>query len=130
MPVPVTKYTCQFRCRMKAHSKKDRVAYHENLCWNNPSNKTCNSCKNAIVEYDDYDGAYRGCKLKAMSQFFESFNEKLRPRTSSKKVRPVYHCMYWNQCEDAGTAHYAEELGREIGNNETGTYHFPYYIPI
>ncbi len=133
MPVEVTKYLCQFKCFHKAVNDKIKMKHHENVCWNNPENKTCKTCKSQIsfTENDDEYRPYpvRSCKIKELADFFDTFADRLRPTPHTMKIRPIYNCQYHNQEPDEKIEAFVDELTNEFGTNEAGTYHFPYYIP-
>jgi len=66
MPVEVIKYLCQFKCGTKAKSNIQQINYHESICWKNPLNKCCSTCKHEEYGYDrdDYRSwMTRGCKI-------------------------------------------------------------------
>lgn len=129
MPVEVIKYTCQFRCRKKAIGDKSTMAAHEHKCWKNPENKTCNTCKNQIYDYE-YEGNtksfYRLCKLKELSNMLESAHEVMSHQ-NSMNVRPLYNCPYWGKEADENIGDFAEKLHAEIAGEEEGTHHYPFY---
>lgn len=132
MPIEVTKYTCQFKCFKKAVSDIRKMVAHESQCWNNPENKTCKTCKNEVAYTDKDDYHYtpvRACKISQLADFFDTFTQRLRPTEVTMQVRPVYHCPYHNQEPDDNIELFVEEITNEFGTNESGTLHFPYYIP-
>lgn len=129
MPVKVIKYTCAFKCGARANKSYNNMVGHEESCWNNPVNQTCNTCANKVYEYDD-DGFnksyYRGCKISALSNILESAHEVMSYQ-NSVHVRPVYNCPYHNKEADDKTEAFAEELFDEITGEKEGTKHYPFY---
>jgi hypothetical protein len=99
MPVPVTKYRCQFKCGMKAKHSVKEAEKHEATCYRNPANKTCVTC---INEKYEREGAYcsRGCKLKIMNDFMYEIDGKLTVTNAViQHVRPLFNCPNWNKDE-------------------------------
>ncbi len=52
MPRPVKAWACEFGCRIKVQTNKDRILHHEAYCFNNPATKSCRTC----VLFDQGDG--------------------------------------------------------------------------
>lgn len=99
MPVPVTKYRCQFKCGMKAKGTEKDALRHEAGCYKNPANKTCVTCSNEIYERD---GVYcgRGCKIELINDFLDELHDKMVVTGMYvQNVRPLYHCPNWNLAE-------------------------------
>lgn len=124
MPIPITKYTCQFKCGLKAQSKSEYVSKHENDCWKNPENKTCKTCSNEIIEHDSDD--FRGwinrcCKLDSLNSMLGNIHEKLENSTSAN-IKPIKHCRYHNAQADENIHKYANLVEQAIKNNETEFY--------
>lgn len=128
MPVEVTKYTCQFRCRKKAVGEEKRMVRHERVCWKNPENKTCKTCKNEIYEIDkEYPvEVFRGCKISELGDALQKVSGILTHQ-NTLNVRPIYQCQYWNKEGDDNVAAFVEELVKEIEGEEEGTLHYPYF---
>jgi hypothetical protein len=104
MPIPVTKYRCEFKCGRKAIGDRKKILAHEKTCLKNPENKSCMTCKNEKYESDSSmdKGIYhmRGCKLERMEQFFEDIHESLVVLDSmARHVRPLVHCPNWGKDE-------------------------------
>lgn len=100
MPVPVTKYRCQFKCGTKAkHSLKD-AEKHESNCYKNPDNHTCATCKNQVYGTVESYIRYRECKIEVMNKFLEEMAEQLTlTGTAVAHVRPLFNCPNWNEDE-------------------------------
>ena len=102
MPVPITKYTCQFKCGTKAMSDKRKMEAHENNhCFRNPENHTCETCTNRIYEsdYDDFQRWHvRGCKISLLNDFLDEVQEDLMVGTA-KHIKPLWHCPSHNLTE-------------------------------
>lgn len=99
MPIPVTKFRCQFKCGMKAKGTEKEALRHEAGCYKNPANKTCVTCSNEIYERE---GKYcgRGCKITLINDFFDSLQEQLQVTGAYvQHVKPFYSCPNWNMPE-------------------------------
>jgi hypothetical protein len=120
MPVPVTRYTCQYKCRKKAIGDSKKMATHEKHCLKNPDNKSCMTCKNK--KYDrgssEDEGVFhmRGCKLDRMEQFFADIHDSLVVMDSAyRHVRPLVHCPNWGKDEIVPwTESYIKEIQPKI----------------
>lgn len=131
MPVKVIKYTCAFKCGARANKSYNNMVGHEESCWNNPVNQTCNTCSNQTYEYnsnDDFNGRhYRGCKIAALGKVLEDRGvHRIMADQLSLHVRPVYNCPYHNKSEDQDVEIFAGELKQEILNSEENTTHYPF----
>lgn len=116
MPIPVTKYRCQFKCGTKAkHSVKD-AQKHEDNCYKNPLNHTCATCHNQIYEKVERYMYARGCKIQVMNEFLEEIAEKLTVTgTVIDHVRPLFKCPSWNEDEaNRMTIAYLSEIRPKI----------------
>lgn len=51
MPNLVQRYACDFNCGRRAVVSRRAMEKHESICWRNPNNKTCKTCKH----YDRYE---------------------------------------------------------------------------
>lgn len=99
MPVPVTKYRCQFKCGTTAKASVKDALKHEAGCYKNPANRTCNTCSNEIYERED-DVCGRGCKIELINDFLDELQEKLKaPMSAVQHVKPLYNCPNWNHPE-------------------------------
>jgi hypothetical protein len=99
MPVPVTKYRCQFKCGTPAKASVKIAQKHENGCYKNPANKTCNTCSNEIYERED-GVCGRGCKIELINDFLDELQEKLKaPMSVVQHVKPLYNCPNWNKSD-------------------------------
>lgn len=99
MPVPVTKYRCQFKCGTTAKASVKDALKHEGGCYKNPANKTCNTCSNEIYERED-NICFRGCKIELIDKFFDDLQDKLSTsRSLVQHVKPLYNCPNWNNPE-------------------------------
>jgi hypothetical protein len=52
MPIPVTRYKCEY-CQKKVYASKYRTLEHEKRCYYNPQTKSCGTCDNV-----GFDGGY------------------------------------------------------------------------
>lgn len=103
MPIPVTKYTCVFRCGHKAVASKATMNHHESICWHNPKTKSCTTCvfEDYRKEYDDFSipAISRGCKHPEVCD--ERFDELLEGSgyftTPAIHVQPVRNCPFHKQ---------------------------------
>lgn len=99
MPIPVTKYRCQFKCGMKAKGTEKEALRHETSCYKNPDNQTCITCDNEIY---NREGVYcsRGCKIELINKFLDELQEKLTIVGSYvHNVKPLFNCPNWNNPE-------------------------------
>lgn len=48
----VQRYACDFDCGRRATVSKKAMERHEDICWKNPANKTCKTCKHYLKEVD------------------------------------------------------------------------------
>lgn len=99
MPVPVTKYRCQFKCGTNAKSSAKVAQKHEDGCYKNPANKTCVTCSNQIYDRE-YNICGRGCKIELINNFLDELQEKLiAPMSVVQHVKPLYNCPNWNEAD-------------------------------
>lgn len=97
MPVPVTKYRCQFKCGMKAKGTEKETLRHEAGCYKNPANKTCVTCSNEVYEREGISYG-RGCKIELINKFFDDLQEQLQVTGACvQHVKPFYNCPNWNK---------------------------------
>ena len=99
MPVPVTKYRCQFKCGTKAKGTEREALRHEGGCYKNPANKTCVTCSNEIYERE---GVFcsRGCKVELINNLLEELQEKMTVKGQYvHNIKPLYNCPNWNKPE-------------------------------
>lgn len=91
MPVEVKAYTCQFKCGRHASKNKNGVEAHEQVCYKNPANKSCMTCKHDGRKWEDN---YRGhCMGEPYGPPIVSFFCALNIRSDDVKV--IYHCEKW-----------------------------------
>lgn len=107
MPIAykTTKYGCGFKCGTRRRSTTAKAVMHEVICWNNPANKTCKSCKNEIYHSDD-DGnedftnrehwMVRDCKDETASIMLEQEYDTLL-NEGNKEIKPMFNCPFWEQ---------------------------------
>jgi len=120
MPRETIKYLCDFKCGQRALNKKSDVEKHETKCWNNPANKSCKTCSNEIYKYDEDEvqsWIIRDCKLNPLSDALSNAYNKLKGN-NQLHIRPVMHCKYHNQVEDADCGEYAINLAKVINATE------------
>lgn len=116
MPIPVTKYRCQFKCGKLAMGKIVDANRHESVCVKNPENKTCETCCNKVYRSDgDYIKLwYRGCKIKLLDSFFDE-HQHLLEVGASKHIKAIFHCPNHNiQTEVEGIEQYIEEVSGKL----------------
>lgn len=99
MPVPITKYRCQFKCGAHAKDSKKAMESHEAGCWNNPANRACRSCKHERYgkDGDGYtEGVYylRECLSKEGNEVLEKAYDLLKVSVNGQ-VKPIFHCQFW-----------------------------------
>jgi hypothetical protein len=120
MPIPVTKYRCDFKCGTKAIGDRRKMIAHEKNCLKNPETKSCMTCVNQIYERDSGDvrGTFhmRGCKLEKMEEFIQEIHESLElPDTATCHVKPLVHCPNWGKNEIVPwTENYLNEIRPKI----------------
>lgn len=96
MPIPVTKYRCQFKCGTKAKGTEKEALRHEAGCYKNPANKTCVTCSNEKYEREGVNCS-RGCKVELINDFLEELHDKMVVKGAYvHNVRPLYNCPNWN----------------------------------
>ncbi len=101
MPVEHIKFGCQFKCHHKLLSSKKKIETHETICWNNPSNRTCKTCKyeEYIVDHTEdnrgqSDSFYvRDCKHKLGLTLLESNYGELGNRDTAH-IKPIVNCPH------------------------------------
>lgn len=87
MPLEYKSYGCRFKCGFKHTPNWGKVNVHEQICFKNPSNKTCFTCKHSEYygeccgESDQYgrqistgDAAYRVC---GNGDYLSNYHEEL-----------------------------------------------------
>lgn len=131
MPIPVTKYTCRFKCGAKAINKISAMAEHENNCWNNPDNKTCKTCVNEVYTFDSDDyrqWTIRGCKISVIDDVLAEMNEIMQG-DNAKHIMPVFKCPCHDNQNIEQANEFAETLKGEIPEYYP-TVHFPFFRKI
>lgn len=105
MPIAykTTKYGCAFKCGTRRRSTTEKAEMHEVICWNNPDNKTCKTCKNEIY-YSDHNGdpdfgsrehwMVRDCKDEAASIMLDQEYDKLK-NEGTDSIKPMFNCPFW-----------------------------------
>lgn len=127
MPVPVLKFTCQFKCHKRAIGKEKDMARHEQICWKNPENKTCLTCSNESYEQEVGQNAYRSCALRGLMDFFDEQQEFLL--TDKGQVRPICKCPDHNVKGGLVAPEFLETLKGEIVERDISIKkHLPYYF--
>jgi len=112
MPIPykITRYGCQFKCGTRRRSTEKKATMHENICWYNPENKTCKTCKHEKVVYDSCDHpelesgisemwVNRECESKEGAVHLDSMYESLKNEKVGH-VSPVTNCPFWEPKND------------------------------
>ena len=51
MPIEYKTYGCKYKCGFKHNKDIYIIEKHEEICWYNPKNKTCITCKYASKSY-------------------------------------------------------------------------------
>ncbi len=108
MPIPVTKYRCQFKCGTSAKSSIKLAERHEKTCFSNPERRACTTCKYEVYykdscEHPELDGCetetwmVRSCKTLSNEAF-----ELLEKRNELTKkpmfyINPIVNCPYWDK---------------------------------
>jgi hypothetical protein len=100
MPIPITKYRCDFKYGTKAIGDRRKMVAHEKKCLKNPETKSCMTCVNQTYERDSTNegGTFhmRGCKLERMNDFIQEIHESLELRnTATGHVKPLVQCPNW-----------------------------------
>ncbi len=89
----VIKYGCQYKCGRKYYSTEDIILKHEIVCWNNPINQTCKTCKHEVYEWDSDDFTswrLRECKISKIGD-----DECLVDEIGN--IPPKVECLFWSQ---------------------------------
>jgi len=113
MPLEYKVYGCMFKCGTKHRKSFSLIAEHEKICWSNPDNRTCVTCKYGEIEheYDPHDEMescpsesyrYRVCNFSDEQHniLFER-NENIKLQTEDEYVialadiKPLEHCEKW-----------------------------------
>lgn len=133
MPIEVKKYTCQFRCRLRAQNDINTVSSHETTCWKNPVNQTCKTCKNEIyvTDSDGFDKwITRGCKFDAIDELFAEIQDDLKG-SNSMHIRPLYNCPFHNKTTALSGEEFIAKVKDEIDQAkkdlQTERKHFIYF---
>ncbi len=120
MPIPVTKYRCQFKCGSRAMNSVRDMEKHEAGCYKNEANKTCVTCINQLYSKDGDDEPYsqtwhiRGCKLSVMDEFISEIHDDLEVG-AMRHIKPLFHCPNHNKTEmDMATSAYIHEVKTKI----------------
>lgn len=97
-PVEYTTYGCQYRCGYRHKKMLQKVAQHEKICWKNPVNKTCYTCK-YCVKGCDYD-EFKERKMRYL--YCESHEENISKCDLDGKFLlswyvPEEHCKDWQE---------------------------------
>lgn len=105
MPIAVTKYRCAFKCGRRASESKKMIEEHEVICWNNPINRTCKSCKyeRYYTEIEDYGPEFgvvkrykiRDCLHPQGDCITDSLYESLK--IDDLHIKPRTYCPFWVQ---------------------------------
>lgn len=99
MPREIIKYLCDFRCGVQAMNKEKQMLAHQAICWGNPDNKSCTTCKHEIYnkETEDYRMImHRSCEHpEAVEQFDELIVKSDYHNTPMVHALPVRHCPFW-----------------------------------
>ncbi len=74
MPIKITAYACQHKCRRRVQTNANLMAAHERRCAMNPQRRACKTCEH---NRRDEEGIW--C---AIGQLPES-------------MKMVYDCQYW-----------------------------------
>lgn len=105
IPYKTTRYGCEFKCGTRRRASEINMQKHEAICWLNPENKTCKTCKNEEYEFDYCDHSeldsnpieewiYRGCKNKEGEDLLQSQYDSLKVENSIH-VKPIFNCPFW-----------------------------------
>ncbi len=100
MPIKVVKYRCKFKCGTLAMHDLKTAEKHEDGCYKNPDNKTCETCVNRIYQRDGDDYStwhWRDCKLPTMSSFIEEIHDFLEMKNGVHHIKPLWKCPNHNQ---------------------------------
>jgi hypothetical protein len=114
MPIPykTTRYGCQFKCGTRRRSTEEKAKMHEDICWSNPKNKTCKSCKNEVVNHSPYDHEtgeggemIRLCKDETANTMLAQEYESLKldfngNQIASGYIKPYVNCPFWEPRND------------------------------
>lgn len=101
MPNKYTKYGCQFKCGYKLSRCKVRIEEHETVCWNNPINKTCKTCKHEDYTIDSTETSQgntsnfyiRDCKNEDGAELLEeNYDDLVNKHTIH--IKPIVNCSY------------------------------------
>ena len=71
-----TIYECE-HCSKKRYLSKYKTRDHEKICWYNPKNKACNTCK-----HNYFGGVQRTCEL--------GIKTEIKPMVNCKKWEEIY----------------------------------------
>jgi hypothetical protein len=100
-----TRYGCEFKCGTRRRSNIEKAEMHEDICWKNPKNRTCKSCKHEIYEaagcsHDEMPGCpdeawmIRGCNVKEGEEFIQEVYESLKSK-NGYHIMPLVNCVLW-----------------------------------
>ena len=112
MPIPytVTMYKCKFGCGKYSRSQKF-IAGHEVVCWKDPKNRTCKTCKYEVY-YSDSGVDIRAIPSRMEPEWYvrecshpdahKIDNDLAAAYDASgidgeQHIRPVINCSLWEQ---------------------------------
>lgn len=88
MPIEYKTYGCKFKCGFRHTSKLSKIEEHEIVCWYNPENKTCKTCKYEVYYTDLYGEQkwkVRSCMINSIDEFWHRV----------KYIEPNTRCKDW-----------------------------------
>lgn len=104
MPIPVTKYRCQFKCGSRAMGKLKEAEQHESICWHNPANRACTTCIHS--EYSRHKEPYdesgfseqvwweRHCSHPSGTLLLDDKIDTLYLEPNGR-IKPLTDCPFW-----------------------------------
>ena len=110
MPIKYTKvvYGCQYKCGFIHRKKEKIVETHENICWLNPKNRTCKTCKYEDVYQDDNGVDIYGVEFPKLvardcrgdgSELMETLYNVLEQNNIKDQLPPVINYPFWGNDE-------------------------------
>lgn len=94
MPVKITAFSCTWKCGRNVTTSKSRMAKHEEICFNNPKRRACQTCANLKFEWNTiYDPHHGGNPGASDYDVREKYCEVLGHNFS--KVKFQCECPKW-----------------------------------
>ena len=86
-------YGCEFKCGNNHQHSCQAVREHEEVCWYNPNNQTCKTCRFEEYGLDrQSDAVTRWCAAPDGEDIIKANHDNIYV---GRCVKPVEHCKSW-----------------------------------